>query len=289
MECWGREKERKAVASLLDWHKNQILKDALLHFESLIEAGNNGYFCMSAVAAAASYLTLKRLTFGGVLRSSKQGKLNVALSADKLEKFLAKGHKHRKRCALTPSIFPDKDMGDDYWGWRYEWPTSTIQTLDVHDHWRGAVEALANGPHERALVTIDPPYYSPKQWVETRQDGSKRVSKMTPAYGNHNPQADLDLCVDPLDAVLATGKAARIVLFNYWSEELHVQIVERVGANGGCSLFAQSNLGPLGGMNQAQQFHGRDIEAVWEILLEIGGKRMFQDHDALKQMELAQV
>ena len=25
-----------------------------------------------------------------------------------------------------------------------------------------------------------------------------------------------------------------------------------------------SNLGPLGNMNNAQQFHGRDVEAVWD-------------------------
>jgi len=44
-----------------------------------------------------------------------------------------------------------------------------------------------------------------------------------------------------------------------------------------------SNLGPLGNMNNAQQFHGRDVEAVWEI----GGKRMFRDYDAVQQLALA--
>jgi hypothetical protein len=253
------------------------------HFNTLIEDSNNDYFCMGKVAAAASYLTLKRLTFGGVLRCNKAGRLNVALSADKLDKFINAGKRRKQRCKLTIPLLDLDNSLDDYWGWEYQWPSNGIEKLTFAEGWQGAVTALEDSPYRDALVVLDPPYYSPQAWVEVRKDGRQVASKMTPAYPGHNPQSadELALCLDSLDAVLATGKARRVVLFNYWSPELDEQI-RAVLTRHGRSDCAVSRVGYLGGMNNAQTFHKRDVEAVWEI----GGRQLFRDFDAIEQMEL---
>ena len=255
-QCWGSP---LVLRKLEQWYYH-VKEEPQSAFDILKAIYENNLY---PEALAAAYLTLKRLVFGGVLRCNKQGKLNVALHQDKLEKYLA--------------------------GWTYEWPDNGIESLAFKYSWQEAVQALADSSYERALVVIDPPYYSNKVWIEERKDGSQRISKMTAAYPEHNPQSDAELkmCVDCLDAVLATGKALRVVVFNYHSDELKRRIntlVEKSIWCGDCVGPAEaSNLGPLGNMNNAQKFHGRDDEWVWEI----GGQRMFRNHDAVEQLAFA--
>jgi hypothetical protein len=241
---------------------------------------------------AAAYLTIKRLVFGSVLRCNKQGKLNIALSADKLEKFLRTGRKRQRACTQTKYLLPvESTSPGEYWGWQYTWPNNGIESLTFQHSWQDAVKVLADSDYQNALVVIDPPYYDCQRWTETRKDGRQVKSQMTPAYPKHNPQSadELALCVDCLDAVLATGKVGRVVVFNYFSDELCTKIGRTLLKNVDASGFhAQKdvglfNLGPLSSMSNAQQFHGRNDEAVWEI----GGKRMFRDHDAVEQLTLA--
>lgn len=302
-QCWKKSEDRKAVNSLINYWKQRILEDPSDVFDHLKDTHDKGYFCMSPAAIAAEYLTVKRLVFGGVLRCNQAGGLNVALSKDKLNSFLNAGKKKRRRkvCTETPMLNLGVESGkpEDYWGWQYEWPNNGVETLDVHHGWQAAVQALADSAYENALVVIDPPYYSPREWIEERKDGSKRKSKMTSAYANHAPQSkdELAMCADCLDAVLATDKAGRVVVFNYGSAELDSEIVDRcwkhwdkietsdVANWENLEGFCRSNLGPLGNMNNAQKFHGRDEEWVWEI----GGKRMFQDYDAVEQGDLLEL
>lgn len=264
--CWGDEEGRRFVScELQDWwdkineNGGTVYADRQAVFDDLKFLYEDSSRCTYREYAAA-YLTLKRLVFGGILRTNKQGKLNVALSQDKLQSYLE-----------NPS---------------YEWPDNGIERLDIHHGWERAVQALADSDYTNALVTIDPPYYSPERWTETRKDGTQRASKMTAAYPGHNPQSadELALCVDCLDAVLATGKAGRIVVFNYWSKILDDMLQDALIKYQRFD-FHFSRIGYLGGMNNAQQFHGRDIEAVWEI----GGTRMFQDFDAAQQLNLVDV
>lgn len=264
-ECWREHRDAVNGACEL-WHREITEGSAKRAFNKLKRIYDKKGFHGSLrfgldstrrYELAAAYLTLKRLVFGGVLRCNQQGSLNVALSQDKLEKYLA--------------------------GWQYQWPDNGIQSVDFRHSWQAAVQTLADSPHTNALVVIDPPYYSPQQWQETRKDGSVHPSRMTPAYPGHNPQSadEMALCLDCLDAVLDTGKVGRIVVFNYWSKILDDMIQDALISRH-CLDFYVSNLGPLGGMNNAQQFHGRDSESVWEI----GGRRMFQAHDAIQQGQL---
>ena len=282
-ECWDLPITHnivdapKYVIEQMEVFKGKIARDPQKGFEFLkkkYERYGEVYSERSdtiRIQMAAVSLTLRRLVFGGTLRTAKTTKkLNVALSksssaktGSKLDRYLA--------------------------GWRYVWPDNGIQQLTFKHDWEGAVQALANSDYENALVVIDPPYYSPKEWIEERKDGRKVQSRMTAAYPGHDPQSvdELAMCIDCLDAVLATGKAGRVVVFNYWSEELDEQIFSLATKkhwdwDRNCYT---SNLGPLGGMNNAQKFHARDVEMAWEI----GGKRMFQDYDAVQQCELLEV
>ena len=286
-ECWHKEELRRPTENLIVWWKKRILDNPKAGFAQLKDVHDKRFFRMNPAAISAAYLTIKRLLFGGVLRCNQQGKLNVALSADKLNKFLRSGKKHKRQCQFTYPLFPSSDKdGTTYWGWKYQWPDNGIENLTFRHSWQDAVKALADSDYSNALVVIDPPYYSPQEWVEERANGDKRKSKMTTAYRGHNPQSadELARCVDCLNAVLATGKAGRVVVFNYWSDELANAITDmdwKYRYRENASMFV-SQLGYLGGMNNAQKFHGRDVEAVWEI----GGKRMFQDYDAIEQGSL---
>jgi hypothetical protein len=72
-----------------------------------------------------------------------------------------------------------------------------------------------------------------------------------------------------------------VVLFNYWSTQLDKQIRAVLTRHGHLDC-AVSRVGYLGGMNNAQTFHKRDVEAVWEI----GGQQLFRDFDAIEQLAL---
>jgi len=243
--CWSEPELRAAVNEEIDFWKVRIEFDPHGTFTRLKDIHDfpNPH---SPVDYAAAYLTLKRLTFGGALRCNRQRELNVNLSQDKLKKYLN--------------------------GWRREWPDNGIQRLSFRDGWQGAVEALADSEYEKALVVIDAPYYTPEK-------------KMTEVYAHHgDPGSDdvMRLTTDCLDAVLATGKAERVVVFNYASDIL-IEAVEEI-LNRYNRTFHFSDLGPLNTMNNGQgnPCHGYYSECVWEI----GGKRMFQDQDAVRQYSL---
>jgi len=254
-ECWGDASLIVSVEKLIEQVKAN--PDSTYKKLKTIYHSPREY---SPVFYAAAYLTLKKLVFGGVLRCNRQGLLNVALSEPKRRQGFS-----------------------EFSNWRYRFPNNGIQSLTFKHSWQDAVKALADSSYQRALVVIDSPYYSDKEWVEERHDGQKRVSKMTPAYAKHNPQSDdeLRLCIDCLDAVLDLKNVGRIVVFNYGSEALD-QMIQDLLIKRHRFDFHVSNLGPLGNMNNAQKFHGRNDEWVWEI----GGKRMFQGYDKAIQGNL---
>lgn len=245
--CWGDETLSKGVTYWLEILE-MLVKDApdkaFNQIKAVIDAGSNSY---DQDHFAANYLAFKRLVFGGVLRCNTQGKLNVALSQDKLEKYLN--------------------------GWQYTWPDNGIENLTVEKGWQGAVKALADSDYENALVVIDAPYWTPGK-------------RMTEAYTHHgDPGSDevMRLTTDCLDAVLATGKAGRVVVFNYYSGELddEIRTVQERYLNE-LQFCLSSDLGPLKTMNNGQgtDCHEYYSESAWEI----GGKRMFRDHDAVEQL-----
>lgn len=111
----------------------------------------------------------------------------------------------------------------------------------------------------------------------------RRIGPLT-SHGDPGSGDVMRLTTDCLEAVLNTGKAGRIVVFNYLSPVLEDAVDRIVGEYCPDHLPVSSNLGPLGTMNNGQGtgYHEYYSEAVWEI----GGKRMFQDYDACTQVNL---
>lgn len=194
---------------------------------------------------AAVSIVIRRLCFGTVVRTNTKGKLNISLSwrgkNSKLETFQS---------------------------WRHRWP-EPLDAFDFAPHWNFVAMKLKRGDYQGGLVVLDSPY-----WVPYSPGTSRRgTGAMTAAYPGHKPSSDglFYDCINSLEAILDTGKAKRVVIFNYISPQLD-NAIHAISKRWGYPCW-RSNLGPLGSMNNAQQKHGRFDEGVWEL----GGKRMFKD------------
>ena len=195
---------------------------------------------------AAASIVLRRLIFGPV-RVNGHGKLNISLN-----------YKARK----------GKSKLESFQSWQHQWPKH-LDYCNISPHWNLAIIKLKRSQFERAIAVIDPPY-----WVPYEPGTDRRGSgAMTASYPGHKPSHDGLFWdgINAIDAAFSTGKVRRCVVFNYISNRMNNAIHTLAKRHDmPCHL---SNLGPLGNMNNAQNFHGRFDEGVWEI----GGDRMFRD------------
>jgi len=187
---------------------------------------------------AAASLCLRKLTFGGVVRASANGKLNVTYcngQLDELEK------------------------------WRYRLPIAPY-TLSISQSWEGSFKELERSDCERTFCLIDPPYWLPL--YETDEELKKvrrQTGTMTPCYLGHKPhdRATLDLCVDAVRVALSIQKIKRIVITNYFSEELDSAIAAL------CDEFKKpctiETVGKLDGINRGRATTTQNKEAVWSV------------------------
>lgn len=146
---------------------------------------------LPGVELAVVSLVLRKLAFGGVLRTNADDELTVSPHSSKVKPFL-------NWKSNPPAPGP---------GW-------TVKTS-----WQDAVEAWREaGIVGDTLVLLDPPYYLPYgPGTERRGTGL-----MTPAYPGHKPHSDetWGLATNPIAAVAKDPRATRIVIFNYYSYEL---------------------------------------------------------------------
>ena len=189
---------------------------------------------------AAASLCLRKLTFGGVVRASANGRLNVTYcngQLDELEK------------------------------WRYRLPIAppTLK-LSISQSWEGSFKELEKSTCDLAFCLIDPPYWLPL--YEADEDLKKvrrQTGTMTACYLGHKPhdRATLDLCVDALKSALSSQKIKRIVITNYFSEELDSAIA------GLCEEFKKplsiKTVGKLDGINRGRVAKTQNREAIWSI------------------------
>lgn len=203
---------------------------------------------------AAASLCLRKLTFGGVVRASANGKLNVTYCKGQL---------------------------DELKKWRYQLPISP-PTLSISQSWEWSFKELEKSDCERTFCLIDPPYWVPLYETISYlplNKGFKKVSvktsTMTAAYLGHKPhdRATLDLCVDAVRTALSIQKIQRIVITNYFSEELDSAIADL------CNEFKKpciiKTVGKLDGINRGRVATTQNKEAIWSI-----------GHAATKQLSL---
>lgn len=200
---------------------------------------------------AAASLCLRKLTFGGVVRASANGKLNVTYcngQLDELEK------------------------------WRYQLPIAP-PTLSISQSWEGSFKELEKSVCERTFCLIDPPYWLPLcKADEDLKKVRRQAGTMLPCYLGHKPhdRATLNLCVDAVRTALSIQKIQRIVITNYFSEELNSAIAAL------CDEFKKpltiKTVGKLDGINRGRVATTQNKEAIWSI-----------GHAATKQLSLMEV
>lgn len=186
-------------------------------------------------------IILRKLVFGGVLRCNAQGKLNVALSQDKLNQFSS---------------------------WQFEWPHfDESWRLSVSDSWQQCLDAFAKSDCQNAIAFVDPPYWLPPK----SRPGRRGTGAMTPAYTHHGDpqgQSTLDLFIDCLDMLLGCPRVKRIVATNYVSPELQLEVDGLLKKHGHQLWFTP--LGTLTTMNNGSTREDAPAEGFWEF----GGRRM---------------
>lgn len=198
---------------------------------------------------AAASIVLRQLVFGNYTRCNVQGKLNVALSQDKLSSFPA---------------------------WQHQWPRT--MPARIYSHWSHALLALKHSGYQRALVVLDPPY-----WVPYAPGSERRgTGNLTPAYVHHDVSGEglFNICINSLEMALRCPNVARIVFFNYYSRPM-ANAVQTMARRYGRKAIP-SNLGALNSSNNRYESKGRFDEIVWEI----GGKRMFRDAPTQQAQQL---
>lgn len=202
----------------------------------------------SPAKLAAASLCLRKLTFGGVVRASANGKLNVTYCKGQL---------------------------DELKKWRYQLPIAP-PTLSISQSWEGSFKELEKSDCERTFCLIDPPYWLPLcKADEDLKKVRRQAGTMLPCYLGHKPhdRATLNLCVDAVRTALSSQKIQRIIVTNYFSEELDSAIAAL------CDEFKKpctiETVGKLDGINRGRVATTQNKEAIWSI-----------GHAATKQLSL---
>ena len=243
---WVNSKLHDQFYSYLEEFRSSFFREPLEHdraWTQLKDTFDSADESNPARLAAAS-LCLRKLTFGGVVRASANGKLNVTYCKGQLEEL----EKWRYRLPIAPS------------------------TLSISQSWEGSFKELEVSDCERTFCLIDPPYWAPIYETVSYlplDKGFKKVSvktsTMTAAYIGHKPHdyATFDLCVDAVRAALSSQKIQRIIVTNYFSEELDSAIAAL------CEEFKKpltiKTVGKLDGINRGRVATTQNREAIWSV------------------------
>ena len=251
---WGGECGRDYIQKFInDYAANIKLGMDDLYFCELKEWLEDGIESEPHKLAAASII-LRKLVFGGVLRCNAQGKLNVALSQDKLEQFL---------------------------NWNFEWPHfDESWRLSVSDSWQQCLANFENSDCQNAIAFVDPPYWLPPK----SRPGRRGAGSMTPAYTHHgNPQGQelLDAFINCLERLLDNHRVSRVVATNYVSPELCQRVEDLLDERE--REWWLTRLGSLATMNNGAVRDDCPIEGFWEI----GGRRMSGRYEQQSLLEVA--
>lgn len=255
-ECWVSAELRADVEESIDfWSERILFKNPVHAYQELkkifegeqYDCDGTPYDIVDRVSAS---ILLRKLVFGGVLRCNTEGRLNVALSQDKLKAFES---------------------------WRFEWlPFLDRYQIYIQNNWQHCLSRFElDSTARNAIAFVDPPYWLPKG----SRPGRRGTGAMTPAYPTHGDPSGDELfrdCVDCVDRLLGNPKVRRVVVTNYWSDQLHTAL-EDLADRHGVDTWAFTNLGSLQTMNKTQRARkDAPTEGFWEFGGKIMGGRYHQ-------------
>jgi len=174
---------------------------------------------------AAASLVIRKLAFGGIVRCSKNGKLNVTYSKLQLPELLK---------------------------WEYRFPPQPPIPIHLDQDWSDAVTTFSDSEAVEAIALVDPPYYVPR-----------RYGRVTPCYPNHKPHSPdtLDLFLDCTSSLLSTGRCSRIICTNYYSPETD-DAIRAIASQYNCPITLEMG-STLTSINRGMEASSINIEATW--------------------------
>jgi hypothetical protein len=182
---------------------------------------------------AAASLVFRHVIFGGIVRRSANGKLNVVCCKERLPTL------NRWEYTLPPIAADCNICLETKWQW----------LLDYFDKW-----AASNDLPTIALV--DPPYYA---------DRIAGQPAMTAAYPGHKPHCPetLRLSIDPVKVLLKYPQIKRIVVTNYVSPALKREMLALSEEFAVPMKFTA--LGKMDSINRGMGSKSQNFEGVWEF------------------------
>jgi len=232
--CWNHPELHLAVYENLKTLKNEAIADiasAWISLKAEFEAANTS----NPARLAAVSLTIRKLTFGGVVREGANGHLNV--------KWV--------QCQV-----------DTLPRWRYRFPPFPPNAhISLSQSWEAALDAFEKSSSEAAIALIDPPYWVPYT------PGTKRKGRggMTPAYIGHKPhdEATLAMCVNCVQRLAVNPCVKRVVVANYLSARLDAALFDIAAA---ANLpIVRTVLGRLDGLNMSRAVSTENLDTLWTI------------------------
>lgn len=236
LQVWLNPGLHKRYYDCLSYRLQMMQQHPETHWPVLLSVFENAGDGDLEYYGAASTM-VRELTFGGVIRFNANGKMNAPMVKDRIE-FLKRQTIERYRLPSAPrSGFVGKD-------------------------WSEAFDALEQSDCQSALCVIDPPYFN-----STCKDA---------VYAGHSPQSlfTLRLCVDAVERAVNMPQIKRIVICNYWSEDLAQALWQVAGDR----ITGQQFTGSLTQMQRSKNCSTQNQECVWTI-----------GQPAVKQLELALV
>lgn len=247
-QCWLNPESHQAVYdAIADWQKRfhaatyspakfDLVWDCLK--QRLDKSPMARYEDYPIAERAAASLVLRKLTFGGVVRLNTQGMLNVKWVNDTIPGFLR-------------------------WSYRFPFVPEDCN-ITIVNSWQKCVSrfhdwAEAN-PEGRAIALVDTPYFANLPSQEA-MDKRKQQNGITPAYPGHEPHSlkTLNLSIAPVRILRDFGQVKRIVVTNYYSDQLD-QALRGMDAG-----LVMRSVGKLDGLNQTRSSGTEYEECVWEL------------------------
>lgn len=222
-QTWLNHSLHQRYYECLQYRLDAMRSNPATHWQALVTAFERTDDSDPAYFAAAS-IVCRELTFGGVIRFNSKGKMTAPMVADRIE-FLKRQSLNRYRLPPVP---------------RFGF---------IGKSWQESFTALVESGCQNAICLIDPPYFSP-----TCKDAS---------YRGHKGQdlSTLNLCVDAVKVALSTPQIKRIIICNYYSEQLATALREVAGDR----ISSQYFTGSLTQMQRGKICTTQNRECIWEI------------------------